>query len=132
MSEENNHRVQMYRSILITAIEGGINYWARVLHYNPDMNTDTLPFYFGDECRAVVVEDEDGAESKTIDTATIRKAMSKLSKGGGYRPDGTAPEWWTKKWRKAYKECADGSWDFDASDADTVVQVAIFGEVVYG
>ena len=130
MKEANNERTQTYRSILTTAVEGGICYWASVETYNPDMCDDTLDL--GPKCSATIVEDEDGAESKTLDTATIRKAMSKLSKGGGYRPDGTAPEWWTKKWRKAYKECADGSWDFDASDADVVVQVAVFGEVVYG
>ena len=96
------------------------------------MDGDT--FDLGDECHAVIVEDEDGAESKTIDTAAIRTAMAKLGRGEGYsnRPDVETPEWWTRKWRKAYKECGDGSWDFDASDADVVVQVACFGEVVYG
>lgn len=125
-----SERTKMYRSILTTAIEGGINYWASVLHYDPDMDNDTLEL--GDECHAVIVEDEDAAESKVIDTATIRKAMSKLHKGEGFSLTRETPEWWAKKWRKAYRECATGEWDFDATDADIVVQVALFGEVVYG
>ena len=127
-----NQRTQMYRDILITAIEGGINYWASVLHYDPDYDVDT--FSSGDGIHAVIVEDEDGAESKTIDTKAIRSAMSKLHKGEGYslRPDVETPEWWVKKWRRAYRDCATGDWDFDAADADVVVQVAVFGEVGYG
>ena len=125
-------RTQMYRHILVTAIEGGINYWAHVLRYKHDMHKVTCEC--GPRCHAVIVEDADGAEPRTIDTAAIRKAMAILYKGGGYstRPEVEAPDWWKKKWRRAYQDCADGSWDFDACDADVVVQVACFGEVVYG
>lgn len=128
----STERTQIYRDILVTAIEGGINYWATVLHYKHDMHPTTAEL--GPRCHAIIVEDEDGAESKTIDTAAIRKAMSILHKGGGYstRPGAEAPDWWKKKWRRAYQDCADGSWDYDASDADAVVQVACFGEVIYG
>lgn len=127
-----NQRTRMYRDILITAIEGGINYWASVLHYDPDIDYATHDS--GDGIHAVIVEDADGAKSQTIDTKAIRSAMSKLHKGEGYslRSHVETPEWWKKKWRKAYRECADGSWDFDAADADQIVQVAVFGEVVYG
>lgn len=128
----STERTQMYRHILVTAIEGGINYWAHVLHYKHDM--DGRFYGIGPKCHAVIVEDKDGAEPRIIDTESIRKAMAILYKGGGYstRPEVEAPDWWKRKWRRAYQDCADGSWDYDCTDADTVVQVACFGEVVYG
>jgi len=130
MPETRNQRIQTYRSILTTAIEGGISYWATVLKYSPDMHDDTLDL--GPACSATILDSEDPGTRYDLNTATIRSAMAKLHKGGGYRPDGTSPDWWAKKWRAAYRDCATGEWDFDASDADVVVQVAVFGEVVYG
>ena len=122
----STERTQMYRDILTTAIEGGIDYWAHIVsvsRYVPDVS-DAI----------ALIKIKRGAEPRIIDTESIRKAMVILNKGGGYstRPEVEAPDWWKRKWRRAYQDCADGSWDFDASDADTVVQVACFGEVVYG
>jgi len=122
-------REQHYKDIFITAIEGGINYWFDLVHIDHDSED---PIELGNDCQAVGFEDDgDVGPSHIITLATIRKGMSILRKGGGHHQK-PAPEWWVKKWRHAYRDCADGSWDFDATDADMVVQVGLLGDVVYG
>ena len=122
-----SERESMYRDILITAVEGGVNYWASVSEYKIKCDDETGEIV----SVTATLADEDEDKEYAVDVATIRKGMSLLHKGGGhYRKP--APEWWVKKWRKAYRGCATGEWDYDACDADCVVQAGIFGEVVYG
>jgi len=123
-------REKFYLDILTTAVEGGINYWAQVVRYKwvdprGGQRADT---------HAVVIDAEDDDETPKrhdVTLATIRKGINLLRNGGGHHIK-PAPEWFHKKWRDAYAGCGDASWDFDAGDADCVVQAGLFGEVVYG
>ena len=133
LSAEITPREQHYRDIFITAVEGGINSWFDFVHCDYDGSNDPH-VDVGPDCHAVGFED-DGEEDPaphTITLATIRKGMSILHKGGGFHATNPAPAWWIKKWRSAYRDCATGEWDFDATDADIVVQVGLLKEVVYG
>ena len=126
--EALSQRDKFYLDILTTAVEGGINYWAEIHHYkwrDADGGTDV-------EAHAVLTDAEalDG-KMHTVCLATIRKGINLLRNGGGHHIK-PAPEWFHKKWRDAYAGCGDASWDFDAGDADCVVQAGLFGEVVYG
>jgi len=117
-------RLEAYEDILVTAVEGGINYWFSVARW--------------DGSKAVGYEDdgEDKPAKHTITVATVRKGINILAKGGGYdaargRYEET-PQWWKDKWREAYEGCATLDWDYDAGDADVIIQVGLLGEVVYG
>ena len=118
-------RQKAYSDIIITAVEGGIGYWAFVTDYEWQDGS-------GDEIAATAtIRPEDNNTAYSLSIEQIGSALHKMANGGGFG-DEPAPEWWTRKWRKAYLECAGGEWDFDADDADAVVQVVCFGEVVYG
>ena len=128
--EQLSQRERFYIDILITAVEGGVNYWATVNGYRwSDGNGKQIA-----NTRAVLIEDTEGEPKHVLNLATIAKGMSLLHKGGGFSKNKKVetPEWWVKKWRTAYRDCATGDWDFDACDADVVVQAGLFGEVVYG
>jgi hypothetical protein len=99
-------------SILITAIEGGINYWANVRKYSPD------------GCTAEVREsDQDTAEKPgwhAVDRATVRRGLQVLVTAcprsfAAFLASGTP-----------------GDYAPDAGVSDNILQCGIFGSVVYG
>jgi hypothetical protein len=115
---------QLLLDLFNTALEGGINYWSvcNVYHWcvdgNPEVE-DVRGFY------AEIIEDEDGTAHR-ID----REVMAK-----GYRLATT--DWkhrisWSSGEDPKLVVGPETDWDFDADDADAIVQLGLFGEVVYG
>ena len=129
----NSLRRQTYSDIIVTAVEGGIGYWSQCRNYRwQDDNGEEIPATV--EVREC---EEDGVPCGDwikVTPDTIASALSRMSRGEGFsgNPKRPAPEWWTRKWRKAYRDCATGDFDFDASDADTIFQVAALGVLTYG
>jgi hypothetical protein len=115
---------QTARDILTGAIEGGMNFWAGVSEIERTEELDVISAKFWD-ANAEVNEEAD-FEPKTLTTKDIKAAIRKLATEA-------------VKYGENYKDVArglmfDGSmeYDWDANDADAIVQVAMFGEVVYG
>lgn len=101
---------QTLDDIIVTALEGGIGYWCQASVYEHE---DGKPH------RAVVHQlnkDESGYRRRgmVIDRAAIIDGLKKL-----------APKYSTQLSRLVND-------DYDSDDADVVVQVALFGEVIYG
>ena len=96
--------------ILVTAIEGGINYWAYIVDYQP-ANGYAKIRVTNDETDRLNQEFE-------ISRAKLRRGLQLLkdSKDEGLRNIhlGIVSE------------------DYDSSDADACIQMAIFDEVVFG
>ena len=91
--------------LLITAVEGGINHWARVREYH-----HTGPHRF-----ATVTDTTDGG-TYTITPGDMRAACQKVLK---LYPNSVA----ARDIREDH---------VDADDADLIFQVACFGRAVYG
>ena len=114
--------------LFVTAIEGGIGYWSRCsLYHNslPDRSDDTVGF------KAEIVEIDDDEHISHWPKHTIdRKVISK-----GYRL-ATSAKWRGKLgWSTGKPPFVVGpetDWDFDAGDADMIVQLGLFGDVRYG
>ena len=122
---------QMLFDIFVTALEGGIGYWSVCSEYHirfgPEHNhvEDVKGFV------AVItntVEDDpqyDGGEHR-IDRAVINK---------GYRL-ASSSEWRNRlSWSSSKPPMVigpDTDWDFDAGDADMIVQLGLFEDVMYG
>jgi hypothetical protein len=118
-------RNQLFFDLFSTALEGGIGYWsqASVYHWTNDQGAtyDLRGF------RAVVRE-YDETTDLTIDRSVIAR---------GYALATDSHSKWrnTLAWSSGKPPVvitADTDWDFDAGDADMVVQLGLFGEVVYG
>ena len=114
---------ELYHGLFVTALEGGIGYWSECVGYhwsNADGSDDVGGF------NALIIEtDTDDDPEWVIDRAVIAK---------GYRlattvwRDGLA-------WSSAKPPVVvgpDTDWDYDAGDADLIVQLGLFGELVYG
>ena len=114
--KRSEQRNQFYSNITVVAIEGGTNYWASTQNYN-----------YADESNVTVkVRDcEDPDEPWTlIDNDAIGRALSMLKDGKVKTGRGQ------KFWAEVYRTM-EGA-DIDASDADVIVQVACYGEIVFG
>lgn len=124
---------QILFDVFVTALEGGINYWAGVDEYSiwlkDDAGTTSLPHkedltgFF-----AVIVDAEDENESLVrVDNDTVFRGLvacaTKDVKHIGSHARNVA--------RSLLFSTSDDV-DFDACDADQILQVGLFGEVVYG
>lgn len=124
MTTEHTTRDQYMLDIFTTALEGGIGYWsvAKSYHWSKDGQDDHQGF------RAEIVEtDDDGDETGThvIDRAVIVKGYGLAA--GKYR---RLVNWSTEA--PPLVITSDTDWDYDAGDADVIVQLGLFGEVIYG
>lgn len=121
-----SQRNQDINAIVITAVEGGVNYWAKLRRYrwhDPATGEDL------DEA-TVEVRDFEGDEPwRLVDRAVVVRGLRKLAgyhKGGAPHPDRQA------HFRAIYHNLGTDDFDIDAEDADCIVQAGLFGEVVYG
>lgn len=112
-------RDDLYKDIFVTAIEGGINYWAEITDYQWN-RTDWYANF-------VEIDNEEDGDT-TIDIYVIRKGANMLNdkKYGGI-PDTVGD---------VYRDYLslnnlDNS-DVDATVADVIVQLGLFGKVIYG
>lgn len=124
---------QILFDVFVTALEGGINYWAGVVEYNiwlkDDAGTTSLPHkedltgFF-----AIIIDSEDEDEKLiAIDRELIFEGLvacaTKDVKHIGSHARNVA--------RSLLFSTSDDV-DFDACDADQILQAGLFGEVVYG
>lgn len=112
------------------AVEGGINYWAEVEEYHLWLpKTDHEPDYKGFYAEIVDQADDDKPHRITRDVIVrgYRLAATKTQTEIHY--------FWQCNCGKPPLVCTEDSnaeWDFDALDADAIVQLGLFGSVVYG
>lgn len=97
--------------VLTTAIEGGVQYWSRVVR------TDGL-------CAIIIAYDEPD-EQMEVTTDTIRLAFQRLRAGDvkGLNPAIR---------RRYLREYRSLDYDFDAADASAIVQIGLYNEVIFG
>ena len=100
--------------ILVTAFEGGINYWCTNVIPENDSWPENVTYV--SEClthgtNIVIFEDDDGETIQHL--LTMHKFLTGLEDYIRYKGTSIFD-------------------DFDAADADCVIQFAIFGEIVYG
>lgn len=113
---------QMYFDIFTTALEGGIGYWSECSRYRWQ-NQDGTENVKGFEA---VVTEFDETNALTINRAVISKGVRMYLSSDEIKYLHRNPS--MTKFLRTRGE--DG--DFDAGNADIIVQIALFGEVVYG
>lgn len=118
---------QTLRDLLCTAVEGGSNYWA---DFRDCERTEDL-----DYIRVRVVEQEASrADTRRVNryvrAEDLAKGLERLALASAEQPDAAA---WPKHFPGAGKHLADAlSENGDAATADVVLQMTVFGELVYG
>ena len=117
MANRSAAREQFIQDILVTAIEDGINYWANYQSINKiDKPDDIVGWWY----ESVHIIDEDGG-SYVIDKNTIIKGINMIVKRNAERDKALILANRTNGY--------DG--DFDALDADKIVQFGLFNDLVY-
>ena len=121
-------RDQLLFDIFTTALEGGIGYWSQASAYHWQ-STDDAGSYNGDDVQGfyAVVREYDEDTDLRIDRAVVAKGYTLATSG----------TWlgriaWSSSEKPPLVITTDTDWDFDAGDADVIVQLGLFGEVVYG
>lgn len=114
-------RIQFLSDILSTAIEGGIDYWAQ---FDSIEKVDDANDIIGWRYESAVIYDYDDPDEKfVINNDVVAKGLNMIIRRNADRD-------------KALILCsktngADG--DFDADDADKIIQFALFdGDLMYG
>jgi len=104
-------------NIMISALEGGINYWCASASIAPDKNGNVvkrIPYLSTAEMvsrgATLAIQPDDETKSYYLDSKSVLKGW-KQYKVNNPKAD---PE------------------DLDADAADAIIQIAIFGEVIYG
>lgn len=129
-------RHQLLEDVLITAIEGGINYWALVtdLSYEGVTATvleadDAADYYeawgFGGNWNWDAINADSSLTRYRITARALGAAMGKIARGEVEVNDRIA-----RAITMANRNAADA--DLDADAADVIVQVACFGTIRYG
>ena len=110
-------RQQLLADILITAAEGGINYWAHVSNYRWNQGPAQTGFTARDR------EDTAAAFNVTIETAElgIERIVTGECQVNTRITDSV-------KFLNTHNEPDS---EFDAQVADAIIQAALFGELVY-
>lgn len=125
-----NARAQFLFDLFVTALEGGIGYWSTASKYHhskppvtpdADREEDLEGFY------AVVTEDDSGEDEDKehrIDRALIEKGIAGLKDALGDD---------SERYKRIMAAVAlNDAGELDAEDADIIVQVGLFADVVYG
>lgn len=138
-------RAQFLADVLTTAVEGGIGYWSRVTAYRwqaPDLGysdgREGTPEVADAEVTILEVEEE-GAPEHTVTLDTIAKGLGLIRAA---KHDPAASEWYEgttipflgESTRRAVvaADRANDAGEIDSSRADVILQVALFGKVIYG
>lgn len=116
-------RIEFYSDIIITAVEGGINYWAYVHNYEHETCAGTYAMVGEIE----KIDDENLKEEDwhRVDLDTIAKAFSHVNR----EPIKNLHEDTRTRYKKAYIDQDAG--DLDAGDCDNLIQIALFKEIIY-
>ena len=107
--------------LIITAVEGGSNHWAQFRDYHPDPN-DIEPISI--KVRDGGFEGGDPEPWVRVTEPKIRAALRSVSMDGDLAPH------FREMARNILAEGMNA--DYDAADADVVMQHAVLGEVIYG
>ena len=102
---------QFLMDILVTAVEGGINYWCALSKVERDKDLNVLSFAGYDH--------EDESEEFKCDLEDVAKVLGRIVNDD---PEGSLPQ----------SILAQDACEIDAECADYIVQLAIFDEIVYG
>ncbi len=123
---------QFYADVLTTAVEGGIGYWSRVsvYHwYHPGLTEGTAAPGEHESANAYAtihpVEDDEW-DVKELTIPLIEKALNAIDADLDHKL-------MSARWRRHILGAwfSDDAGDIDASDADLIAQIAVFGEQVY-
>jgi hypothetical protein len=131
--ERSAERVEFLGDIISAALEGGIGYWSQCSQYQYELNGEikvAVGKRQGDEPRATVHElndDESGYKDEGLEITleAVEKGLDmilgELVAVAEYH-------------RESISRASDrnDAGDIDADDADVIVQVALFGAIVYG
>jgi hypothetical protein len=125
---------QLLFDLFVTAMEGGISYWATSNSYHWAESSVLKHYADG----SLVHEDTKGFYADILDEgndpAPKQYRIDRSVMAKGYR---LATTTWPNKlnWsteRPPLVVGPDTDWDFDASDADMILQLGLFEKVVYG
>ena len=126
-------RDKLLHYIFTTALEGGIGYWSTCDEYHwrlpvrnasppPSLDEDWHGFY------ASIDDDEDDGRHYRIDREVMERGYALATDPvAGWR----RLCWSTEPPPAIVREHLD-DWDYDACDADMIVQLGLFGDVKYG
>lgn len=125
MAARSAKRNEFLFDVFVTAIEGGVNYWARVSDYRCKGHDNDGAF-----SAKLNPAEPDDFDAQVVDIDVISKGIGLFVKWMG-TPPVFGPDHYFHQFVAANRTNGDDG-DYDAEVADMIVQFGLFGEVVYG
>lgn len=131
-------RESFLADIIVTAVEGGINYWASVTDYrwyDPSLdggNAEPAPNGGGNAVVTVYDMEDDEDEGVTVDLNSMAHAVNQISTRDDIKYLSSGVRKIVQSASRQNSIAPDEGYDIDAHVADQVLQVAAYGEVVFG
>lgn len=122
-----NERNQFIHDVFVTACEGGINYWADIKFYRWSLGKQFQYKKDLENFRADICDMEDENKEFLINKEVIEKGFSLILAG--------PVEGLHECYRGPLMSCIQTNNEdgfMDAESADWIVQLGLFGEVIYG
>jgi len=118
--ELNSIMRQLASDVIITAVEGGIGYWAYCRDYRWDNEDDGVTRV--DILDRLSGEDSVDAEWHVVDVQRMAEALERLKPSDNRR---LFLAW-------AHAKCGEDEFDYDCLDADVAMQLCVLRKVIYG
>ena len=115
-------RADFLSCVVITAVEGGVNYWAAIKDYQWSKGEDDN---FTSASAKVRDVENNGGEWHEVTHETVEAGIAKI-RTGDVRLNKEILSWILTG------DATNDATDIDATAADCIIQVALFDEVVYG
>lgn len=126
MSKRSAERDSFLKDVVIGFVEdGGTNSWRQIERYRYETADPDDIFSPMVVAEATFIDVEDDDKSYAIDHETVAKGLGKLRRGEGGMNS-------TMRGAILAADAENDAGQIDAYDADAIVQLGVFGELVYG
>ena len=123
MTETTNTRKDFLAYVLVTAVEGGVNYWADIRNYKNSYTTNMSSIL---SASAEIKTDEpDDNDWKLLTIDVIENGIQNIQTGEIVLNPSILGS-------ISYGNATNDAGSIDSDAADCIVQVALFGKIVYG
>lgn len=110
---------RLAESIIIDGVELSIGYWAKIRAYEHTQRVQATIDEYGDDNKVL--------SSHILNVDTVNKAFETLKAG---KVEGLNEKYRARLLGQMYLSGEDA--DLDSDDADNIIQIGLFGKIVYG
>lgn len=120
-----SERQEFLWDIFVTAVEGGINYWARIGRYRPGEDLEPNDDFYAEIVDPISVDENGSGVNYIINQQVIIRGLDLICTNKVQLNSTITKD-------ILYANMKNDGGEIDAERADCIVQAGLFGKVIYG